>query len=71
MARKILMEGLPENFPELEDPCPICLLTKATEIPRGTTTDVLKFSPGFMIRMDFVFFNVESICGFTSIFVAI
>ena len=46
------MEGLPENLPELEEPCPICLLTKATKISRGPTTDVSKFAPGFMLQMD-------------------
>ena len=71
MARKGLMEGLPENFPEFEEPCPIYILTKATKIPRGPTTDVSKFAPGFMLQMDFSFFNVESIRGFTSSFVAI
>ena len=71
MARKGLMEGLPENIPELEDPCPICLLTKATKISRGPTTDVSKYAPGLMLQIDFAFFNVESIRGFTSTFVAI
>ena len=71
MARKGLMEGLPENFPELEEPCPICLLTKETKISRGPTTDVSKFTPGFMLQMNCVFFNVESIRWFTSTFVAI
>ena len=71
MARKGLMEGLQENIPELEEPCHICLLTKATKIPRGPTTDVSKFAPVFMLQMDFSFFNVESIRGFTSTFVAI
>ena len=69
MARKGLMEGLPENLPELEEPCPICPLTKATKIPRGSTIDVSKFSPRFMLQMYFLFFNVESISGFTSNFV--
>ena len=71
MAIKVLMGGLPEHLPELEEPCPICLLTKATNIPRGPTTDVSKFSPGFMLQMDFAFFNVQSICVFTSTFVAV
>ena len=39
--------------------------------PRGPTTDVSKVTPGFMIQMDFSFFIVESIRGFTSTFVAI
>ena len=58
MSRKGLLEGLPENLSELEEPCTICLLNKATKIPRGPTTDVLKFSPGFMLQMDFSFFDV-------------
>ena len=46
-------------------------MTKATKIPRGPTIDVLEFPPGFMLQMDFSFFNVEIIHGFTSTFVAI
>ena len=46
-------------------------MTKATKISRGTTTNVSNFSPGFMLQMDFAFFNVESIHGFTSTFVAV
>ena len=65
------MEGLPENLPDLEETCNICLLTKQTKIPRDTTTDISEFAPGFRIQMDFSFFNVESISGFTSTFVAI
>ena len=65
------MEGLLENLPELDEPFPIYLLTKATKIPRGPTTDVSKFAPGFMLQMNFSFLNVESIRGFTSTFVAI
>ena len=65
------MEGIPENIPELEEPCPICLLTKENKIPIVPTTDVSKFVPGFMLQMDFYFFNVEIIREFTSTFVAI
>ena len=65
------MEGLPENLPELEEPCPIYLLTKAAKITRGPTTDVSKCPHGFMLQMNFSFFNVERIREFTSTFVAI
>ena len=71
MSRKVLLEGLPENIPELEEPCPICLLTKATKICRSSITDVSKTFPGFMLQIYFSFFNAESICGLTSTFVAI
>ena len=59
------MEGLQENLPDLEIPCPIFILTKADKIPRGPATDVSKFAPGFMLQMNFAFFDVESIRGFT------
>ena len=49
------MEGLPENPPDLEELCQICILTKATKIIKGPTTDVLKVSPGFMLHMDVAF----------------
>ena len=68
IAIKGLLEGLPENIPGLEEPYPIYILTKATKIPRVPTTDVSNPPPGFMLQIDFAFFNVESICGFTSIF---
>ena len=71
MERKGLMEGLPENLPELEEPCSICLFTKENKIPRGTTTDVSNSSPGFLLQINFAFFNVERIHGFTSTFVGI
>ena len=65
------MEGLPENLSNLEGPLLICILTKTTKIPRGPTTDVSKSPSVFILQMDFSFFNVESIRGFTSIFVDI
>ena len=63
------MEGLPKNLPELEEPYPICIMNKANKITRGPTTVVSKCAPGFMLHMDFSFFNVESDHGFTSNFV--
>ena len=44
MVRKLLVEYLPTNIPDLEDPFPIFLITKATKIPRGPTIDVSKIS---------------------------
>ena len=70
-GKKITHGGSPKNLLDLEDPCPIFFLIKANKIPRGPTVDVSKFSPGFMLQMYFSFFNVESICGFTSTFAAI
>ena len=54
-TRKGITEGLPTNLPDLEETCTICLLKKATKIPRGKTIYVLKYPPGFMLQMDFHF----------------
>ena len=70
MSRKMLIEALSENLPHLDEPWPVFILTKATKIPRGLTTDVSKFAPGFMLQMDFEFFNVEIIRGFIYTFVS-
>ena len=70
-GKKRTLGRSPRKIPELEEPCPICILTKANKTPRVPTTDVSKISPGFMLQIDFAFFNVESIRGFTSTFVAI
>ena len=63
------MEGLLKNICDLKESCPIFLPTKATKTPRGPTTDISNFAPGFMLQMYFSFFNVEITHGFTSTFV--
>ena len=40
------------------------------KIPIGPTIYVSKYFPGFMLQIDFSFFNVEIIHGFTSTFMA-
>ena len=45
------MEGLPENLPKMEEPRPICLLTNATNTPRGLTTDFLNLPLGSCFRL--------------------
>ena len=71
MERKGLLGGIPKNLPELEYTCSICILTKSTKITIVPTTDVSNPPPGFMLQMEFAFFNVESIHVFISTFVAI
>ena len=61
MGKRKLIEGLPVNIPELDQPCAICLLTKATKNPCGPSIDVSTFVPGFILQLDFAFFNVASI----------
>ena len=53
MSRKGLMKGLSTNLPDLEEPCLIFLLTKATKIIGVPKIDELNFSPGVMIQIDF------------------
>ena len=60
-ARKGLVDGIPKNLPDLEEPCPICVLIKATKINIVPTIDVSECFDGFMLQMDFAFFNIESI----------
>ena len=71
MAKKVLMKVLPTNLPDLEEPCLIFLLNKIDKFTIGPNIDVSKISPGFMLKIDFSFFNVESIRGFSSTFLAI
>ena len=61
------MEGLLENLPDLEHPFSIYLMTKATKMFIVSTNDVSKSPLGFMLHMDFAFFNVESIRGLNRI----
>ena len=65
------MEGFPTNIRDLEKPLPVCFLTKATKITRGSTIDVSKSFLRFMLNIHFAFFNVEIIRGFILTFVAI
>ena len=71
MTRKWLMEVQPKNIPDLEEPWPIFLLTKATKITRGLVIYVSNSPPGFVLQTDLPFYNVQSIRLFTSTFVAI
>ena len=71
MARTGLMKCLLKFLPDLEEPCPIFLFTKATKITIGLVIDVSIFFSGYMLQMYFSLFNVESIHRFTSTFVDI
>ena len=65
------MKCLLTFLPDLEEPGPIFLFTKANNITRGQTIDVSSFPPGYMLQMYFSLFNVERIRRFTSTFVDI
>ena len=55
MAKEGIMKGLLTHLPNLEENCPFWIWTEVTEITRGPTIDVSKFSPCFMIQMEFNF----------------
>ena len=65
------MKGLPTNIPDLEEPRHICCLTKTNRIQRGPTTYFSNCFSWFHASDGFSFFNVESVCIFTSTYVAI
>ena len=51
--------------------CYICLLTKSNRLPRGSLEDKTELAPFERIHLDFHFFNVVSIRGFTSALAAV
>ena len=63
--------GSHQNLPDMEEPLPIWILTKAEKFPEIQPLMSKTPPPGFTIQMDFAIFNVESIRGFTSNFLAI
>ena len=60
MTRKGLMEGIPKNIPDMEKPCDICILTKATNITIGLTIDVLKNPLGSCLKCIFRYSALKS-----------
>ena len=60
---------LPKQYTNKLDkaPCTICYTAKITNSPKGATVDRSNLKPGELIHIDFAFYNVTSICGFTSI----
>ena len=68
-----LMTGMPNKIPTFHDSykCPICLLSKATKIPRTLHRHKDHYKPGEFSCLDFSFWNVVSIRGFSSILSAI
>ena len=63
--------GSPIKSPWIGIALPYLSLDQGKKNPRGPTTDVSKFTPGFMLQMDSAFFNIESILDFTSTFLDI
>ena len=69
MKNANLMDGLPTKIIDFHDSyrCPICALTKATRLPTHKHATRINHLPGDCLAMDFSFWNVKSIRGFTSL----
>ncbi len=58
--------GLPCKLAPLPGRCPICDAARMTRIPRGPLADPTELPVGTMFHIDYCFFNVPSIRGFTA-----
>ena len=69
MYRHQTLDGLPKQRPNKINKalCTICYILKMTTLPKGKTVGTSKLHLGELIHMDFSFYNVTSIRGFTSI----
>ena len=70
ITRKGLMKFTPKSH-RLGIPCTVFILNKAAKINIGPNIYVSTLSPGFIIQLGFLCFNVEIICGFILTFVSI
>ena len=73
MCRHQNLDGLPKHFPKKihKAPFKICYKSRMTTINKGTTVETSNLQPGELVYMEFVFYNVTSIRGFTSILTVI
>jgi hypothetical protein len=72
MCRKNSLLGLPTHpFPPATTPCPICIRAKFHHPPKGTTLPTSHLTHGEYLHMDFAFWNIPSLRGFTSMLVII
>jgi hypothetical protein len=68
MGRKQSLLGLPKRpFPPRSCPCPICIMTKLTHPPKVKATLSKLTRRGELLHIDFSFWNVTSLRGFTSL----
>ena len=73
MCRHQTLDGLPKHCPNKmnKSTCTICYTEKMITLSKGTTSETSNFQPGEIIHMYFAFYNVTSICGFTSMITVI
>ena len=62
------LTGLPKHFPKKIDEaqCTIFYTETIKTLPKGKTVETTNLQPGEIIHMDFAFYNVTPILGFTS-----
>ena len=72
MCRHKNLDGLPKYFPKKihKAPCIIFYTSNIKTINKGTTDDISNLKPVELVHMEFLFYNVTSICGFTLLFTA-
>ena len=69
MCRHKNLDGLPKHFPKKIHKAPgtVCYTTKTTTINKGTAVDTSYLQPVELVYIDFSFYKITSICGFTFI----
>jgi len=64
--------GLPRiPLPSCKHQCPICLMSKFSHPPKGSTTNTDNLSPGQLLHIDFGFWDIVSHRGFSSMLLII
>ena len=63
--------GFPCKLAPLPGRCPICDASGLTKLRRGPLVDTTKLPVGSHFHIDFTFFNVESLRGFTSVLITV
>lgn len=66
MKKHSSLKNLPSKLQELPFACPICVKCNQPRLRRNPPLPINMLRPGQMLQMDFAFFNVQSVRGFTS-----
>ncbi len=67
MCQNGSLQGLPKRpFPQANKVCPICVKAKFSHPPKGHTVDTTHLRRGELLHIDFAFWDITSLRGFTS-----
>jgi hypothetical protein len=64
IVRTGLIQGVSKSVGKLKYKCPICIIAKATKIPKGLITQIENVPAGTVFHMDWMMVNIPSIRGF-------